>query len=249
MDPREFETMLALDERHWWYRGRRRVLRAVLDDLSLPAAAAILDAGCGSGRTLDELASYGSPHGVEMNPAGIEAARRRGHDHVRGGTLEAVPFEDSSFDLITCLDVIEHTDDDRVALRELRRVARTGARLVVTVPAHPALWSLHDELNGHRRRYTRRSLRTAVEATGWSIERLTGFNVVYLAPAALVRLNRRSRNGARNGGGPADRSELALTPPSLDAALELPLRVEAALVGRGANLPTGLSLLAVMRAA
>jgi SAM-dependent methyltransferase len=237
----EFETMLALDERHWWYRGRRRVLGAVLDRLDLPPATRVLDAGCGSGRTLDDLARYGVVSGMELNPLGVEAARGRGHE-VREGPVEAIPYEDASFDLVTCLDVLEHTDDDVVSLRELRRVTRAGGVLVVTVPAHPALWSHHDEVNRHRRRYTRRSLRQAGDAAGWRIDRETGFNVVYLAPAALVRM-------ARRGGAPEEdgASELALTPPTLDSALELPLRLEAALVRRGVNLPTGLSLLAVMR--
>jgi SAM-dependent methyltransferase len=246
VDQSEYSTMLAIDDRHWWYRGRRRVLRAVLDSLELPPAAKVLDAGSGSGRTLDELADYGRPHGMELNPLGVEAARRRGHRDVRAGALEAIPFEDASFDLVTCLDVIEHTDDDVVSLRELRRVTRPGGWLVVTVPAHPSLWSRHDEVNGHRRRYTRRTLLTAAEAAGWRVVRRTGFNVVYLAPAAVIRLARR---GASEGGADADRSELALTPPLLDSALELPLRLEAALVRRGTNLPTGLSLLAVMRTA
>jgi SAM-dependent methyltransferase len=240
----EFETMLALDERHWWYRGRRRVLRAVLDGLELPPGTRVFDAGCGSGRTLDELREYGPVQGMELNPLGVAAARRRGHAGVREGSLDAIPFEDASFDLVTCLDVIEHTDDDIRSLRELRRVTRPGGWLVVTVPAHPRLWSRHDEVNGHRRRYTRRTLRAAAEAAGWRVERRTGFNVVYLAPAAAVRLAR--RRGARAND--EDGSELALTPQRLDSALELPLRLEAALVRRGANLPTGLSLLAVMRA-
>ncbi|HEY0410643.1 MAG TPA: class I SAM-dependent methyltransferase, partial [Candidatus Dormibacteraeota bacterium] len=187
MEQSEFETMLALDERHWWYRGRRRVLRAVLDRLELPSGASVLDAGCGSGRTLDELRRYGETHGMELNPLGVAAARSRGHHDVREGPLEAIPFEDSSFDLVTCLDVIEHTDDDVASLRELRRVARPDATLVVTVPAHPSLWSRHDDVNGHRRRYTRRTLGAAARAAGWEVERQTGFNVVYLAPAALVR--------------------------------------------------------------
>jgi SAM-dependent methyltransferase len=238
VDQREFETMLALDERHWWYRGRRRMLAALLEGVELPPQARILDAGCGSGRTLDELARYGRAHGVELNPLGLAAARSRGHE-VEQAAVEAIPFEDASFDLVTCLDVIEHTDDDVAALRELRRVARPGGRLVVSVPAHPRLWSQHDVMNGHRRRYVRRTLRAAAEAAGWQIERMTGFNVVYLAPAALVRIGRRER---REG-----ESELELTPPALNPLLELPLRLEAALVRRGASLPTGLSLLAVLR--
>jgi hypothetical protein len=119
-------------------------------------------------------------------------------------------------------------------------VTRPGGRLVVSVPAHPRLWSRHDEVNGHRRRYTRRSLTAAAGAAGWRVERLTGFNVAYLAPAALVRIVRRGTSDAEPGA-----SELALTPPAMNSALELPLRLEAALIRRGVDLPAGLSLMAV----
>ena len=241
MDPGEYEAMLALDERHWWYRGRRAVLDAVLARIELPPHARILDAGCGSGRTLDDLARRGAVHGIELNPLGVRAARLRRHE-VQEAPVEAIPHEDASFDLVACLDVLEHTEDDAVALRELRRVTKPGGRLIVTVPAHPRLWSHHDELNGHRRRYTPRSLATAAGDCGWSLERRTGFNVVYLLPAALVRIARRSGTGDRAG-----KSELRLTPPRLDPALELPLRAEAALIRRGHDLPPGLSLLAVLR--
>src|SRR5881227_233283 len=100
--------MLALDERHWWYRGRRRMLNALLEGVQLPLGARVLDAGCGSGRTLDELARYGRPHGVELNPRGLAVARGRGHE-VKEGPVETIPYDDASFDLVTCLDVIEHT--------------------------------------------------------------------------------------------------------------------------------------------
>src|SRR3954464_941170 len=134
----EFEAMLALDERHWWYRGRRRVLDAVLHGIPLPppGQTRILDAGCGSGRTLDDLARHGEAHGIELNPLGIEAARRRGHE-VREAPVEAIPHPDASFDLVTCLDVIEHTDDDVRSLTELRRVTRPGGAAPLTGPAAP----------------------------------------------------------------------------------------------------------------
>lgn len=241
MDDSEFQTMLALDDRHWWYRGRRRVIRAVIDRLALPGAARLLDAGCGSGRTLDELAGYGEVAGVELQPEGVEAARRRGHADVRVAPVEAIPHPDASFDLVTCLDVIEHTPDDLRSLRELRRVTRPGGVLVVTVPAYPRLWSLHDELNRHHRRYTRRMLRAAAEGAGWRVERVTSFNAAYLLPAAAVRLARRRSRGDAP-------SELTLTSPALDRVLELPLRAEASLIRRGAAIPAGLSLLAVLRA-
>jgi SAM-dependent methyltransferase len=241
----EFRAMLALDERHWWYRGRRRVIRAVLDGAGLPPRARLLDAGSGSGRTLDELAPYGAVAGIELSPRGVEAALARGHRDVQLAPVEAIPHPDASFDLVTCLDVIEHTDDDVRSLRELRRVTRAGGAALVTVPAYPRLWSRHDEVNGHRRRYTRRALRAAAEGAGWRVERLTSFNAVYLLPAAAVRIARRRARPNADGDGA---SELALTPPALNGLLELPLRAEAALIARGADLPAGLSLLALLRA-
>jgi SAM-dependent methyltransferase len=239
MNSDELDAMIATDDRHWWYRGRRRILRATLDSLELPAPCRILDAGCGSGRTLDELAGYGDACGVDVSPAAVSATRARGHEaHV--GSVEDLPLPDASFDLVTCLDVIEHTRDDRRTLHELRRVTRPGGALLLTVPAHPTLWSAHDEANHHYRRYTRGSLIDAAIDADWTVSEATYFNAALLAPAAVVRLARRRA--------PAGRSELALTPPVLDRLLELPSRAEAALLRSGARLPAGLSLLAVVRA-
>src|SRR4051794_41940856 len=94
--------MLALDERHWWYHGRRRVLGAVLDGVRLPAGARVLDAGCGSGRTLDELARLGEAHGMELNPAGVAGAPAPGPHVVEGGG-GAVPDEGGRLGLGTRL--------------------------------------------------------------------------------------------------------------------------------------------------
>jgi SAM-dependent methyltransferase len=237
MTSNELTAMIANDEHHWWYRGRRRVLQAVIDGLPLPAPARILDAGCGSGRTLDDLTAYGTAVGVDLSPAAVAAAERRGH-YVRAGSVEALPFLDDAFDLVTCLDVVEHTPDDRLTLRELRRVTRPGGHLIVTVPAYPALWSAHDEMNLHYRRYTRRTLVSAAAEAGWAVARTTYFNAALVAPAAVVRLARRKAQTTR--------SELSLTPRALDRVLELPGRAEAGLMRAGGRLPAGLSLLAVL---
>ena len=236
------QAMLEADERHWWYRGRRRVIRAELDRLALPAGAEVLDAGCGSGRTLQELVNYGHVHGLELNEEAADVARSRGHGDVRNGRLEALPWPDLSFDLITCLDVVEHTPDDRATFAELRRVCRPNGWLLVTVPAYQALWSRHDEANHHYRRYSRPALRAAAGAAGWEIVRVSSFNSVLLPPAAAVRVaQRRSRseNGYRNN--------LGVPPTWLNSALEWPLALEAGWLARGRTLPFGLSLLAMLR--
>ncbi len=237
------KTMLAVDEQHWWYRGRRRIIRAELDRLPLAPGARVLDAGCGSGRTLQELVDYGEVQGVELSPEAAELARSRGHGEVLVGRLEALPFPDSTFDLITCLDVIEHTPDDRVTLAELLRVSRPGGWLLVTVPAYQALWSLHDEANHHYRRYSRAMLRDAALNAGWTVARMSSFNSLLLAPAAAVRIAQR-RLGTHNG----YTNDLALGPAWLNAVLERPLALEADWLARGRTLPFGLSLMGVLRA-
>ena len=120
------QATLDVDERHWWYRGRREVIRTELDALPLPPDAQVLDAGCGSGRTMQELEHYGTVQGVELDEDAAELARSRGHGEVTVGRLEQLPWPDRTFDLITSLDVIEHTPDDRATLAELLRVCRPG---------------------------------------------------------------------------------------------------------------------------
>jgi SAM-dependent methyltransferase len=240
MDQELMRATFEVDEHHWWYRGRRRIIVAELDRLPLPPQGQLLDAGCGSGRTMEELTSYGSVRGIELSPEAAELARHRGFE-VEIGRLEELPWEADTFGLVTCLDVIEHTPDDRLTLAELRRVTRPGGFLVVTVPAYQALWSYHDEANHHYRRYSRRMLRSSAEAAGWRLERMTSFNSVLLAPAAAVRLAQR-RRGTGNG----QSTDLNVGPTWLNQVLERPMALEASWLGRGHTLPAGLSLLAVL---
>jgi SAM-dependent methyltransferase len=241
MQTAEMTAMLDHDEQHWWYRGRRRILRAELDQLSLGPASRLLDAGCGSGRTLDELSPYGQVSGVDLSPLAVEAAKHRGHADVRLSAVEALPFCDSSFDVVTCLDVIEHTPDDRASLAELLRVTVPGGYGLLTVPAYQALWSNHDEVNLHYRRYGRRQLQAAARAAGWDWVRDTHFNTVLLVPAAVVRYATRGREPA------STTSDLERTPAFADRLLELPMAAEARWLRGGGRLACGLSLLAVLR--
>src|ERR1700730_5369318 len=102
MEDRELRALLEADEHHWWYRGRRLIIRAELDRLVLPAGARVLDAGCGSGRTLQDLSVYGEVSGIELSPLAAELARQRELGEVRVGRVEELPWDDGSFDLVTC---------------------------------------------------------------------------------------------------------------------------------------------------
>lgn len=245
MDAELERWTFEVEEHHWWYRGRRRVLEAVLDGLALPAAARILDAGCGSGRNMVELERRGDVRGVELAPASVEAARARGVGDVVAGSLEErLPFDGGAFDLAVALDVLEHLREDEPVLRELARVVAPGGRLVVTVPQYAWLWGEHDVLSHHRRRYTRALLVGRAAGAGWVPERLTAFNSVALPAVAAARLVQRLRRRAE----PA--SDLGRTSPGVvNEALERVLRAEAAWIRSGRDLPAGVSLLAVLRRA
>ncbi len=232
----------AVEDWHWWYVGRRRVLRQVVRGMNLAPGAEILDAGCGSGRNLVEFGRFGRVTGVEPAPESLAIAQGRGVGTVVGGSLERLPFDDGGFALATVLDVIEHLDDDVGALRELRRVVAPDGRLLVTVPCYPWLWSSHDVVNHHRRRYTKRSLHRAARLAGWVPERTLHFNALLLPAAVIARLLERL-------GRPTGVSDLERTPRALNRALLQPLHLESWLIGNGINPPVGLSLLCVLRPA
>ena len=237
----ELQTHRA-EDRHWWYRGRRTVLNRVIKDLDLPEHARILDAGCGSGRNMLELARRGTVSGVEVSDTSAELARERHAGEVISGSVVQMPFASESFDLAVCLDVLEHLEDDLAAMQELRRVVAPDGSLLVTVPAYQWLWSGHDEVNHHRRRYTQRSLRSVAEKAGWRQVRSTHFNSLLLPVAVLLRvLDRFSRKTTESS------LDLWVPPQPFNWLLERPMRLEAALIGRGGRIPAGLSLLAVFR--
>jgi SAM-dependent methyltransferase len=231
-----FQEHFDMEDRHWWFRSRRRVIWALVHRADVPATPRILDAGCGTGRNLMEFQQLGPAEGVDLSPEAIEFCRRRGLQGVRKAAIEDLPYEDNRFDLLFATDVIEHLPDDGPALTELRRVAADGASLIITVPAYSWLWSHHDTSWHHYRRYTRKLLRQRVEATGWEPVASSYFYSMMLPPVAFVRTLQRLRS---NGNG---KSDLHLSPGALDRWLELPVRWEAKLIERGASLPAGVSL-------
>jgi SAM-dependent methyltransferase len=238
----ELQTHQA-EDRHWWYRGRRTVLDGVIDGLGLPPRPRILDAGCGSGRNMVDLARYGTVTGVELSDTSVELARARGCGEVVAGSVLEMPFADDSFELAASLDVIEHLEDDLAALRELRRTVAPGGALLITVPAYQWLWSGHDEINHHHRRYTRRSLQRVGEQAGWQQVRTTYFNSVLLPVAIALRVLDRDNRATTT----ESSLDLWVPPEPLNWLLERPLAAEAALISRGGRIPAGLSLLAVFR--
>lgn len=243
MDPEYTSEYASVDDWHWWFRGRRAVIGAVLESLvdrGRPQPT-ILDLGCGPGGMLELLGRFGRVTGADSSGEAVRIARARGLADVVAVDGESLPFDDASFDVVCLFDVLEHVDDDVALAAEARRVTAPTGIVVVTVPAVPWLWGPQDVVSHHRRRYTRGALRCVLQDARLEIVRLGGFNSLLFPPIALVRGLGRLRRPSevrsdfgRNAPGPAN---------------ELLARIfaaEAPLVSR-IDVPFGVSLLAVAR--
>ncbi|MCO5325912.1 MAG: methyltransferase domain-containing protein [Solirubrobacterales bacterium] len=191
MEERYYDEYSRIQDEHWWFVGRRRVLTAVIARQLAGAGPRqpfkTLDVGCGTGSNLGMLSRFGEVRGVDPAAAAVAECVRRGWD-VSVAEGEALPFADDSFGLVTLLDVIEHAPDDGPLLREARRVCRPDGLIVVTVPAYQWMWGPHDEISHHMRRYTKRTLDLSLERSGLRRQRATYFNTLLMPPIAAVRL-------------------------------------------------------------
>ncbi len=241
MDQALLLSFAELEDVHWWFVTRRLLVMETVRRLASDDPSRIVEVGCGTGGTLRSLArAYPSASivGIDPDEQALALARASGCA-VAPGSFDELPLPDGQVDLLLALDVIEHLRDDDRALAEARRVLRPGGGLVLTVPALPCLWSPHDDVNGHVRRYRSLELAQRILHAGLHLERLTYFNTLLLPlavveRAVLKRLGRRASFGLR-------------TPPRpMNAVLRTIFELEAPLLSR-TDLPLGLSLLALAR--
>jgi len=239
--------MALLEERHWWFQGSRRVVLSLLEPL-LPQGLPLLDVGCGTGLTLALLEHrVGIPtaslSGVDVSMDALAIAATRTGARLTRSPASRLQFADGQFGIVTLLDVLEHVEDDDAAMLEAARVLRPRGFVLATVPAHPALFSTHDQALGHHRRYRESGLRRLAAMASLEVCRLTPCNCLLSPPIALVRLAKRHLPG--RGGGPS-KSDLALPPQLLNSLLAALFSAEARLLKLG-DLPFGISWLALFR--
>ena len=241
MDETLYHRFLEVERTHWWFRARRDILTGLAAKL-VPKGGTVLDLGCGTGYFLEALPPGCEAWGVDFSPLAVRMSQERGLARVRVGTTEDLSaVNDRRYDLATLLDVIEHLDDDLGALKRAREVLKPGGRILVTVPAYAWMWSRHDELNHHRRRYTRPQLGDVMKRAGFDLEQLTYFNCHLFPIAWAVRAWRRwTRNTVAN--------EFALPAPWLNGLLHRVFLSERRRIVAGGSYPHGLSVLAVGRA-
>jgi len=243
MSPEAYLEMAETESEHWWFKGRRDVLRSALRRLRLPPRARLLEVGSGTGGNLEMLAEFGSVCGLEMDETARTLTIRNwgGRFDIRAGHCpDDLPFDNEKFDLICFFDCLEHIADDTESLARMRSLLAPGGAIVVTVPACRWLWSAHDVFLHHYRRYSRASLMACAQSAGYRVESITYFNTLLFPLAVAARLVDRLFKRERSSGD-------AIPAPALNAALYTIFSAEHRWLEHG-TFSFGVSLLTVLKA-
>ena len=249
-----FEPLFTIEDRHFWFRARNRVIATVLGQITANLAPGyrVLEVGCGTGNVL-RILEQGCPHGTVMGmdlfAEGLQYARRRTNSLLVQGDIHTPPFL-TQFDIIGLFDVLEHLQDDMQVLNDLRTMLVDEGVLLLTLPAHPSLWSYFDEASHHCRRYNLVDLEAKLNSTGYHVEYLTQymastFPLFWLWRKRKLPGNRRPDVSA-NTTGDLVSAELRIT-PVVNGLLAFLLEQEARVIARRRRLPIGTSLLVIAR--
>lgn len=238
MEREAYDLMERQEATHWWFVARRKIVSALIArEVPLTSSSRILEAGCGTGGNLDMLKSHGRLAAFEFDPDARSVAQTKSGLEILPGALpDRVDVGDVQFDMIAMLDVLEHLDEDDASLETLRRMLKLDGSIVITVPAVPWLWSAHDVIHHHKRRYTRQQLTSLLEKTGFQNVRVGYFNSL-LFPLAVVDRFLRAW-GLRQSD---TRGEVS---PRFNRMFERIFSLEAPLIDK-VRFPIGLSLYAV----
>lgn len=191
MEPELVQSILKVEPEHWWFRARRTIALSLVEQLTPKTEAKkgelrILDVGAGSGFMAEALTRFGRVQGLEFDPASVARLKERKGVEVLQTKLPDPSVPAGTYDLVTSFDVLEHIPEDQAVLSEMARLVKPGGFLLLTVPAHQWLWTSHDDVNHHIRRYGGREFREKLQATGLKM-RLCSPHLTLLFPLFLLQ--------------------------------------------------------------
>lgn len=239
MEP-QFEEQYRLFEKDWWwFVGRHDLISKILSSLKYMNNMKVLEVGCSSGENSKLLTEPSNYYGVDIS---LNAIRAGSSDkNLLVCHAGALPFSDKTFEVVLFLDILEHLDNEKSALEEVRRVLKDGGYLLILVPVFDFLWSGHDILNQHKRRYTKSRLASVLTKNELKITRMSYWNFFLFLPVAVMRLVK--KNSLKR-----ETADFVAIPGILNNLLLLNLlKIENHLIYNGVNLPIGVSMLCVCK--
>lgn len=235
------QQYLSLWQNHWWWQARHSLVLAEIKRLRQKNSQSdrpwrILDIGCGGGAGFQDYSQFGEVFGIEPDPE-LATALPEWSERIEQRCFDATYRPAEAFDLVLMLDVLEHLEHDEDALLAVQRVLRPGGFLLITVPALMSLWSVHDEMNQHFRRYTAANLRLLLQSTNYQIHKLHYFYSWSLPLMYLRKVLTKDQDGY----------SVSIPPWPLNGLFRRLSNVENSLHRRRLHLPLGSSLIALVQ--
>jgi SAM-dependent methyltransferase len=242
MDAALYREMYELEDKHWWFRGRRAIILDTFTQFQNSSRGTLLDVGLGTGRNAREFIAFGfTVEGLESSSEAIAFTRTALPDlPIVQDSFPSPSVPKEKYSTLTMLDVLEHIDDDVAALQAAYIALSPGGTLLITVPAFRFLWTPHDELAHHKRRYRRSELLNKIKQAGFELQFISYFNFFLFPPIVIIRLlslvfRRKSTE-----------SDFSRTPVFLNTFFARVFGFERFLL-RHISLPFGVSLIAVAK--
>jgi ubiquinone/menaquinone biosynthesis C-methylase UbiE len=243
-----YKEYYDLERKHWWFIAREKIIsnhikKLIADKKLNTQNLKILNVGCGTGRSSQYLSEFGEVVSVEYDKHCCEFAAEKTGLEIINGSITELPFEDNSFDLVCAFDVIEHVEDDQLAVSEMKRVAKSSGIVFITIPAFMSLWSHHDVINHHFRRYKLAQIVALFNKVADGNKLFTSyFNFFLFIPIYITRIVSNWIKSGQNR--PGSGSDFETFKPGIMADLLYKLMLfESKFINRNIKLPFGVSLL------
>jgi len=248
MDPSLYLEMFNLEEKHWWFRAKRKIVFTILNNLFKNRKHSenkirISDIGCGCGINLVRLNQIGfDATGIDYNDHALSYCQQRGVNAIKGSITEGLDIETNSYDACLMLDVLEHVSDEKVAIKEALRIVRPDGYIIAAVPAYQWLWTKRDEHHHHKRRYTKKTLLKCISANTNAKVTIASYYNSFLFPIAVIaRLLSKIKNSRKTT------NDLKVPSGFLNEILFNIFSLERFHLTKGFSFPFGLSILVVIK--
>lgn len=243
-----YKEYYLLERNHWWFKARERIIsnlikRLISENGYSSGEISILNIGCSTGRSSEYLSGFGQVTSIEYDEFCCEFAREKTGLEIIHGSITELPFTEKKFDLVCAFDVIEHVENDQLAVNEMKRVVKENGIIFITVPAFMSLWSHHDEINHHFRRYKHQEVNLLFESDKNGKRIFSSyFNFFLFIPIYLFRkLSNILKLGNKRKGAGSDFE--TFNPGLVNTLLYCLMKTESVFINSKIRFPFGISIL------